>query len=142
VKVINQLYVRNVKHVVSNQSHFTSFQVSVLTTVLEHSQVITVPKTVIRESMYPSWVPQKTRLICTPGTDKTNPLHSYQGVQVLVQAWTPSPQHLRPGLSMVLRPPPNTHPLKGSPERAKTHDKRVTSLPAPISKYVLRIISL
>ena len=28
------------------------------------------------------------------------------------------------------------------PERAGTHDKRATSLPTPISKYVLRIISL
>jgi hypothetical protein len=29
-----------------------------------------------------------------------------------------------------------------SPERAGAHDKRVTSLPAPISKYVLGIINL
>jgi hypothetical protein len=86
VKVINQLYVRKVNHVVSNQSHFTSFQVPDLTTVLEHGQVNTVPKTVIRESMYLNWVPQNIHLICTPGTDKTNSLHSCQEVQVLVQA--------------------------------------------------------
>jgi hypothetical protein len=31
-------------------------------------------------------------------------------------------------------------PLKAGVERAGTHDKKVTSLPALISKYVLRII--
>jgi hypothetical protein len=35
----------------------------------------------------------------------TNPFHSCQGVQVPVQARTLSPQHCRPGLNMVLRPP-------------------------------------
>jgi hypothetical protein len=100
------------------------------------------PKTAIRESMYPSCVPWNTRLICTPGIDKTNPLHSCQEVQVPVQTGTPSPQHLRPGLSAVIRAPPKNPPITVGPERAETHDKRVTSLPALISKYVLRVISL
>jgi hypothetical protein len=52
-----------------------------------------------------SWVPKNTRLACTPGTSKTNPFYSCQGVQVPVQARTLSPQHCRPDLSMVLRPP-------------------------------------
>jgi hypothetical protein len=60
--------------------------------------------------MYPSWVPRNTRLICTLGIDKTNPLHSYQGVHVPVQTWTLSLQHLRSGLSAVLRPPPIIYP--------------------------------
>ena len=68
---------------ISNQNHFITFQVLVLTTVLDHSQV---------------------------------------------------------SLSMVLRPHLLPIPKVGS-ERARTHDKRVISLLAPISKYVLRIIS-
>jgi hypothetical protein len=92
--------------------------------------------------MYPSWVPQNARLICTLGTNKTNRFHSYQGVQVPVQTGTLSPQHQRPGLSVVLRPPPNNPPITVGSERAETHNKRVTSLSVPISKYVLVIISL
>jgi hypothetical protein len=92
--------------------------------------------------MYPSWVPQNTRLICILGTDKINPLYSCQAVQVSIQTRTPSPQHLRSDLSAVLRPPSKDPPITVGPERAETHDKRVTSLPAPISKYVLGIISL
>jgi hypothetical protein len=41
--------------------------------------------------MYPSWVPQNTRLACTPGTNKTNSFHSCREVQVPVQTWTPNP---------------------------------------------------
>jgi hypothetical protein len=78
--------------------------------VLDHSQVISSQETAIRESMYPSWVPQSTRLTCTPDTNKTNLFHSCQEVQVPVQAWTLSPQQLRPSLSIVLRPPPITYP--------------------------------
>jgi hypothetical protein len=36
----------------------------------------------------------------------------------------------------------NNPPITVSPKRVETHDKRVTSLLAPISKYVLGIISL
>jgi hypothetical protein len=32
--------------------------------------------------MYPSWVPQNTRLACTPSTSKINPFHSCWGVQI------------------------------------------------------------
>ena len=79
--------------------------------VLDHSQVGTISKeTAIRESMYPSWVSRNTHLACALGTNKTNLFHSCHGVQVPVETWTLSPQHLRPGLSMVLRPPPSTHP--------------------------------
>jgi hypothetical protein len=65
-----------------------------------------------------------------------------QGVQVPVQTVTLSPQHLSPGLSAVLRPLPNNPPITVGPERAGTHDKKVTSLSALKSKYVLKIISL
>ena len=97
------------KQVVSNQNHFFIFYISVLTTVPDYRQVILDYPT-IREPMYPSWVPRNTRPVCSPGTNKTNPFHSCQGVQVPVQTWTPSPQLLRPSLSMVLRPALNTHP--------------------------------
>jgi hypothetical protein len=49
---------------------------------------------------------------------------------------------MRPVLNAVLRPPPNSPPLAVGPEKAGTYDKRVTGLPAPISKYVLEIINL
>jgi hypothetical protein len=55
--------------------------------------------------MCPAGCAENTGLAYTPGTSKTNPFHSYQRVQVPVQAWTLTPQHCRPGLSMVLRPP-------------------------------------
>jgi hypothetical protein len=42
------------KHVVSKQIHFNFLHVLVLTTVLDHSQVVIVPKTVIHKLMYPS----------------------------------------------------------------------------------------
>jgi hypothetical protein len=48
------------------------------------------------------------------------------------------PPHLRPGLSAALRPPP----MSTSNQSVRKESKptiRVTSLPTPISKYVLRI---
>jgi hypothetical protein len=99
-------------------------------------------ETTIHESICPAGCPKNTRLTCNPGTSETNSFYSCQGVQVPVQTGTPSSQHCRPGLSVVLRPPPKNLPLTVGPERAKTHDKRATSLPAPISKYVLGTIYL
>jgi hypothetical protein len=93
-------------------------------------------ETAIHKSMCPTGCPENTRLACTLGTSKTNPFYSYQGVQVPVQAWTLSPQHYRPGLSMVLRPPqPNiyNHPKKPVWKEPE---------PAPISKYMLGTINL
>ena len=58
---------------------FTIFHIPVLTMVLDHSQVIPY-YTMIREPMYPSWVPQNTRLAGTPGLSKTNQPLSCQGV--------------------------------------------------------------
>ena len=52
------------------------------------------------------------------------------------------PPYLRPSLSMVLRLPPFPVSQSVGPKRAGTHDKSVTSLFAPISKYVIRLISL
>ena len=92
--------------------------------------------------MYPSWVPRNTCHVCTPGTNKTNPFHFYQGVQIPIQIWTPSPHTwdlvLVWCLDLHLSLPSNQSVRK----RFGTHDKSVTSLPAPISKYVLWIISL
>jgi hypothetical protein len=48
--------------------------------------------------------------------------HSYQGVQVPIQAQTLSPQHCRPGLSMVLRPSqPNIYitTIESRPEKSR-----------------------
>ena len=47
-----------------------------------------------------------------------------------------------PLLSRGLGPNPNLDSKPPHLERVGTHDKRVTSLPAPISKYMLRIICL
>jgi hypothetical protein len=130
--------------VVSNQNHFISFHVLVLTTVPDHSQVVSSRRnddSRINVAQLGTSI-ENTRLACTLGTNKTNQFHFCQGVQVPVQTGTLSPQHLRPSLSAVLRPPPNNPPLTVGPERVGTHDKRVTSLPAPISKHVLRIISI
>jgi hypothetical protein len=91
--------------------------------------------------MYLSWVPQNTRLDYTPDTNETNPFHSCQGVQVPAQTWTQAPNTWDPISVWCL----NLHlipPVKVGLERDGTHDKRVISLSAPISKYVLRIISL
>jgi hypothetical protein len=41
--------------------------------------------------MCPAGYTENTRLVCTPGIDETNPFHSYQGFQVPIQTWTPSP---------------------------------------------------
>ena len=77
---------------VEQSDPFIPFHLLVLTTVLDHSQVISY-RTAIREPMYPSWVLQNTRPACTPDTSKTNPPLSCEGVQVLsklrLQAPTP-----------------------------------------------------
>jgi hypothetical protein len=119
---------------------FISFHLSVLTTM----QIIAMSYRItwrFAKPMYPSWVPWNTRPACTLGTSKTNPLPSYHGVQAPVQTWTPSPHSWVPNSVRCLD---LHHPRLQSIglERARTHEKRAMSLPAPISKYVLRIISL
>jgi hypothetical protein len=92
--------------------------------------------------MCPAGYPEKhtPRLHHRHKRDQPVPLLSR--FQVPVQTLTPSLPHLRPGLKVVLRPQPIPRLQSVGPERAGAHDKRVTSLPAPISKYVLGIISL
>jgi hypothetical protein len=87
----------------------------------------------------PSWVPKNTRLACTSGTSKTNPFYSCQGVQVPVEARTLSPQHCRPGLSMVLRPPqPNIYNhLKSQSGKSQNPWQERNKPSRPISKYML-----
>jgi hypothetical protein len=84
--------------VVSNQNHFIIFHVPVLTTVLDHSQVVQSRR---NGDSRINVAQLNTRLACTLGTNKTNPFHSCQGVQVPVQTGTPSPQLCRPGLRVV-----------------------------------------
>jgi hypothetical protein len=94
-----------------------------------------------RSQAVPAGCPENTRLACTPGTSKANPFHSCQGVQVPVQARTLSPQHCRAGLSMVLRSPqPNIYNHPKKPVRKEPEP--MTSLSAPISKYMLGTINL
>ena len=108
--------------------------------MLDHRQVVSYHMA-IHEPMYSSWVPWNIRPVCTPGTNKTNPFHSYHGLQVPVQTWTLSPHSWDPVsvwcLDLHLSPPPISRFGK-----SRNHDKNVTRHPAPISKYVLRIISL
>jgi hypothetical protein len=82
-------------------------------------------------------------------TPRLYPRHKqYQPVPLLSRVFR-SPSKLRL-LAPVLEARPqygakiSTYPRLQSvgPERARAHDKRVTSLPAPISKYVLGIINL
>jgi hypothetical protein len=74
--------------------------------VLDHSQVVPSRRNGdSRINVAQLGTPKNTSLICTPGIDKTNPFHSCHGVQVPVQTRTPSPQHCRPSLSVVLKPP-------------------------------------
>jgi hypothetical protein len=90
----------------SNQNNFIILHVLVLTTMLDHSQVILLRRNGdSRINVAQLSTPKNTRLICSPGTNKNNLFHSYQGVQVPVQTGTSSPQHCKPDLSVVLRPP-------------------------------------
>ena len=99
----------------------------VLTTVPDCRQVIP-DYPMIRESMCPAGYPKNTRPTCTLGTSRTNPPLSYQGIQVPVQTWTPSPHSWL--LDSMWCLDLHHHRLKSvSSERARTHDKRATSLP-------------
>jgi hypothetical protein len=91
-------------------------------------------ETAIHESICPVGSPKKHTPCLYPGHKQDRPNHSYQGVQVPVQARTLSPQHCRPGLSMVLRPPPSNiynHPKKPIQKEPKpmTREKQVFLLP-------------
>jgi hypothetical protein len=88
----------------------------------------------------PSWVPRKQTPCLYPRHKKDQP------APLLSRGLGPRPSSdskpptLQAGLSMVLRPPqPNIYltTLKAGLERVRTHNKRETSLPAPISKYML-----
>jgi hypothetical protein len=93
----------------------------------------------IRESICPVGCSEDTHLACTLGTSKTSPFHSYQGVQVPVQAQTLSPHIAGPASvwCLDLLNPIYITTLKAGPKRDGTHNKRETSLPASISKYML-----
>jgi hypothetical protein len=99
-------------------------------------------ETVICESMCPAGYPEKY-------TPLLHPRHKRDQPAPLLSRVSRSPSKLRL-LAPALEAPPqcgaktSTYPRlqSVSPERAKAHDKRVTSLSAPISKYVLGIINL
>jgi hypothetical protein len=96
----------------------------------------------IHKSMYPSWVTPKHTSHLYHRHKQDQPvllLSRGPGPYSNLESKPPTPE-ARPQCSAQTF----THnpPLKVGLKRAETHDKRVTSLPAPISKYVLRIISL
>jgi hypothetical protein len=101
----------------------------------ERSQAILLRRNGDLRINVPSWVPWKIHASLAPQA-QTRPTRS-------------PPSKLRL-LAPALEAPPqcgaktSTYPRlqSVSPERAKAHDKRVTSLSAPISKYVLGIINL
>jgi hypothetical protein len=99
-------------------------------------------ETAIRESMCPAGYPEKH-------TPRLHPRHKRDQPAPLLSWVSRSPSKLGL-LAPALEAPPqcgaktSTYPRLQSvgPERAGAHDKRVISLPAPISKYVLGIINL
>jgi hypothetical protein len=121
---------------------FTIFHILVLNTVLDHSQVVLSRRNGDSRINVAQLGTQKHTSRLYPRQKQGQP------IPLLSRDLGPRPNldfkppHLRPGLSAVLRPPPFPRLQSVGPERAETHDKRVMSLPAPISKYVLRIINL
>jgi hypothetical protein len=99
-------------------------------------------ETVIRESMCPTRYPKKH-------TPRLYPRHKQDQPVPLLSQVSRSPSKLGL-LALVFEARPqygvktSTYPRLQSvgPERARAHDKIVTSIPAPISKYVLGIIDL
>jgi hypothetical protein len=89
----------------SNQNHFSIFQLPVLTMMPERSQVIPSRRNGDLRINVPSWVPRKH-------TPRLHPRHKRdQPVPLLSRVPGPRPNldsklpHLRPGLNAVLRPP-------------------------------------
>jgi hypothetical protein len=100
----------------SNQNHFSIFQLLVLTTMLERSQAVPSRRNDYSRINVPSWVPKNTHLACTLGTSETNPFYSCHGFQVPIQTWTPSSRTWGPTsmrcLGLHLSPPPISWPKK------------------------------
>jgi hypothetical protein len=121
---------------------FFIFHMPVLTTVSDHSQVVPSHRNGNLRINMPSWVSQKTHVSLVPQA-QMRPTHStpVKGSRSMSKLGLQAP-------SLEAQPQygasTSTNPALQSddPERAETHDKKVTSLPAPISKYVLGIRSL
>jgi hypothetical protein len=96
----------------------------------------------IRESMCPAGYPEKHTPCLYPRHKQDQPVPLLSRGPGPRPNWDSKPQHCRPGLSVVLRLQTHNPSITVGPERAGTHDKRVTSLPTLISKYMLGIISL
>jgi hypothetical protein len=110
--------------------------------MLEHSQAIPSHRNGDSRINVPSWVPWKTHASLAPQAQaiptRSTPIMGSRSPSKLgllapaLEVWT------QYGAKT------STYPRLQSvgPERARAHDKRVTSLPAPIRKYVLGIINL
>ena len=120
----------------SNQFYFFSFQLSVLTMVLNTRQAVP-DRPAIHESMCPARCPENTRPACTPGTSRTNPSLSYPGCPGLRPNLDSKPPHQSPGLSMVQGPPPPPLPISRS-KKSRINDKRATSLPCAHTQVCAR----
>ena len=96
--------------------------------MINHRQAVP-DRPAIRESMAPAGYPKNTCPVCTLGTSRTNPSLSYQGVQVPIQTWTPSP-HTWVLDSVWCLDIHHPRLQSVSLERDRTHDKRATSLPS------------
>ena len=115
------------KQELSNQFHFITFHLSVLTTVLDRSQAV-LDCPAIRESMPSARYPKNTCPACTLGTSRTNPSPSCPGCPGPRPNLDSKPPLLSPGLSAVQGPPPSP-PLISQSGKSQIQDKRATSLP-------------
>jgi hypothetical protein len=116
--------------------------VPVLTTVPERSQAIPSHRNSDSRINVPSWVPRETHASLAPQaqarpTRSTLVKGSRSPSKLVLQAPTLEAQPHYGAYT-------STYPRLQSfgPKRARAHDKRVASIPAPISKFVLGIISL
>ena len=124
------------KQELSNQFHFITFHLPVLTTVLDPKQAI--PNCLaIHESMPPVGYPENTRPACTPGTSRTNPSPSCPGCPGPRPNLDSKPPLLSPKLSAMQGPPPSPPPISQS-EKRRIHDKRATSLPCAHTQVCAR----
>ena len=126
----------------SNQFHFITFHLSVLTMVLDTKQAIP-DRSAIHESMPLAGYPKNTCPACTLGTSRTNLSPSYPRCLGLHPNLDSKPPLLSPRLSVVQGPPPPHLQLVG-PERARstTREQRVFSVPIHkyAHKYALEIL--
>jgi hypothetical protein len=121
---------------------FSIFLLPFLTTVPERSQAVPSHRNGDSRINVPNWVPRRTHTSLAPHAQarptRSTPVTGFRSPSKLgFQAPT---LEARPQCGAYTSTYPRLQLV--SPERAGAHDKRVISLPALISKYVIGIISL